>query len=302
MGAEGLQGGACVPTATDGWCRYFAAVTVPRSGPVTVAVMPDPAAPTVVGDVVTGAQTVELAGFQLEDVTRVVNTAAYSSSTVRPTAFIETDGAALTQLPVCEDTDGNVFRQGWRYDCERLCSSGIRTDCPDESAVHVCFWEHKFQINPEELRSTGRLAAAGFALGNFNYRVERVGLNFVGTSVRDCTEDQFPSSCYGSGFVNYSIEHGPPYPVTNHAGDQYLAPLFTGRIEYARALAAERYLTNPLSSADRALIEPYSRGELRGRPLTGAYTVRIWDDGVVNFDRIEDVQILLDYRYWTRFH
>ena len=24
-------------------------------------------------------------------------------------------------------------------------------------------------------------------------------------------------------------------------------------------------------------------------------------DGVVNFDAIEDIQILLDYRYWTRF-
>lgn len=42
------------------------------------------------------------------------------------------------------------------------------------------------------------------------------------------------------------------------------------------------------------------RPELRGRPLAGTYVLRIWDDPALRFDRVEDVQIVLDYRYWTR--
>ncbi len=220
---------------------------------------------------------------------------------IRPTAFIATDTAARGNLPVCEDTDGDVFRHGWRYDCERLCEGGFRTDCEDDHAEFFCYWERSFEINPSDLRGRGRLASTGFAVGNYNYRTERLAMNFVGTNVRDCSTSRFPSGCYGSGFVNYSVEHLGPYTVTNHQGELYDAPLFTGTIEYTRGLSAERYLTNPLSGADRALIEPYSRGEFRGRPLTGDYVVRVWDDGIINFDAIEDIQILLHYRYWTRF-
>jgi hypothetical protein len=92
--------------------------------------------------------------------------------------------------------------------------------------------------------------------------------------------------------------HQGPYLVRNALGRLYDAPLFPGRIESARALAAERYLTNPLSSADRGLIEPYVRTELQGRPMGGTLILRLWDDPRFRFDRLEDVQILLNYRYW----
>ena len=71
--------------------------------------------------------------------------------------------------------------------------------------------------------------------------------------------------------------------------------------EFARGLAAERYITNPISSADQALIGPYLHSELRGRPLTGNFRVRVWDAAGVHFEGIEDVQLVLNYRYWTRF-
>ncbi len=38
-----------------------------------------------------------------------------------------------------------------------------------------------------------------------------------------------------------------------------------------------------------------------GRVLSGRYRLRIWDDDVMAFDHMEDVQVLLDYHYWTRF-
>ncbi len=303
-GAEGVHGGSCGGLeADDGWCRFYGLLTVSTVSDVGVGLRPNGAD----GGSVNGAgvlyapQTVELAGLQFEDVTMLRRAASLPLSEIRPTAFMTTNQLALSTLPVCEDTDGNVFRSDWIYDCERYCPTGFRSDCPEEEAERACFWERSFSINQVDLDPGGRLSRTGFAVGNYNYRADALSLNFVGTNVRDCAGSPFPSGCYGSGFVNYSIEHLGPYPVSNHQGERYEPPLFTGLIESARGLSAERYLTNPLSSADRALIEPYSRGEFRGRPLTGTYVIRIWDDGVVNFDHIEDIQILLDYRYWTRF-
>jgi hypothetical protein len=89
--------------------------------------------------------------------------------------------------------------------------------------------------------------------------------------------------------------------VRNHAGQDVQAFLFDGRIEHARGLATERYLTNPLSTTDRELLTDYMRPELEGRPLDGTFTVRVWEEPGVNVDAIEDVQLLLKYRYWTRF-
>ena len=39
---------------------------------------------------------------------------------------------------------------------------------------------------------------------------------------------------------------------------------------------------------------------MRGRPLAGNYRMRIWDEAGIRFDRVEDVQIVMGYRYWTR--
>lgn len=295
----------CDEDDNDGWCRYYAFLNLSSRADVVVSIAPMatgvPSDNPGEGSVITAPQTVDITGFQLEDLSRLLSASSIEMSEVRPASFFRTDTDALSRMPLCEDTDGNVFRDGWRYDCERVCSSGVRTDCDDANAERVCYWERSFEINQEELLARGRLADTGFAVGNYNYRTEKLALNFVGTGVRDCEDSPYPSSCYGSGYVNYSVEHLGPYPVLNHQGDTYLAPLFIGNIEHARGLSVERYLTNPLSGADRGLIEPYARAEFRGRPLTGQYIVRVWDDDVVDFDRIEDIQILLDYRYWTRF-
>jgi hypothetical protein len=101
--------------------------------------------------------------------------------------------------------------------------------------------------------------------------------------------------------VPYTIEHVGPYVVRNHRAETYEAPLFEGVIEHARGVATERYVSNPISSADRALVEPYLQRQFRGRPLTGTYRLRIWErDGVV-FSGIEDVQVVMNYQFWTRF-
>jgi hypothetical protein len=46
----------------------------------------------------------------------------------------------------------------------------------------------------------------------------------------------------------------------------------------------------------------YSRVELRGRPLDGTFVLRVWEEPGLDFDAIEDVQLLVKYRYWPRFN
>jgi hypothetical protein len=145
------------------------------------------------------------------------------------------------------------------------------------------------------------LTTAGFAYGNFNYRFDSFALNLVGTGVRDCASADFPSSCYSSGYIQYTLRHDGPFTVRNHLGETYDAPLFVGNIEHGKALAAERYLTNPISGADRTLLTDYWREEFRGRPLSGNYTLRIYDAPGLDWHRLEDIQLALGYNYWTRF-
>src|SRR5690606_5853156 len=104
------------------------------------------------------------------------------------------------------------------------------------------------------------------------------------------------------GYLPYSLYHTGPFFVRNHAGNDFEALLFDGKIEHARGLAAERYISNPLSATDSQLISPYVRQEFRGRPLDGMFRIRIWDEEGVDFNQLQDVQLLINYRYWTRFN
>jgi hypothetical protein len=199
----------------------------------------------------------------------------------------------------CEDTDGSVFRTDkWHHNCEYVCPAIDKSDCT-ESMIERCYWETEFYISQRKIERGDSMVLSGFARGNYNYRIEEVGLNFVGTGTRDCSNSPTPSTCYSAGFVPFSLIHRGPFYVRNEKGTDYQFDLFPGRIEHARGLSAERYLTNPLSSADSQLIESFMREELRGRPLDGNFTVRVWDEPGVSFKSIDDLQVVLKYRYWT---
>jgi hypothetical protein len=111
-----------------------------------------------------------------------------------------------------------------------------------------------------------------------------------------------PTTCNGAAFVPYTLLHNGPFFVRNDAGADFQAFLFNGSIEHARGLASERYLTNPISSTDQGLISSYTRAEFQGRPLDGNFVLRVWEDPSINFEAIQDVQIVFNYRYWTAFH
>lgn len=215
-------------------------------------------------------------------------------------SFQSTDAAGRIQLSACEDTNGENFRaRAWRRECVHLCDSGFSNNCTD--GPEHCYQELSFGISQRWIESGKLFSYSGFARGNFNYRIDSLALNFVGSAVRNCEASDAPSTCYSAGFVPYSIEHDGPFFVSTHDGRDFRAYLFDGRIEHARGLAAERYLTNPLSSTDRDLLTDYMRSELQGRPLDGNFTIRVWDEPGVDFNAIEDIQLVLKYKYWTRF-
>ena len=217
--------------------------------------------------------------------------------------FVSTNALALASRLVCEDTTGRTFREGWVRGCARVCPEGLERGCEGAEAVARCYYETEFSLSADQLERGEALGRSGFAYGNFNYRTDSFALNFVGSGARTCEDDSLPSTCYSSGFIPYSLEHlgaDGGYEVRNHAGAIYRARLFDGRLPTGDGLAAERYITNPLSSADRALVDPYLRREFIGRPVPGRYVLRVWDGPGVNFSGVEDVQIVLNYRYWTR--
>lgn len=225
------------------------------------------------------------------------NHAAQGSSAI--VGFYEsTDAAGNARVRACGDEDGSEFRQSWKRGCMNICPDGYSSDCR-EFTKQACYHEIAFPITQRSIESGSQFAVSGFASGNFNYRINRIGLNVVGTGTRNCTATA-GQACYAAGFATYTMEHQGPYLVRNHQGADYRAALTEGRIEHARAVAAERYLTNPISSTDKSLLEEYMRREMAGRPLNGTFVLRVWDDAGLDFSAIEDIQLVLDYGYWTR--
>src|SRR5690606_38119884 len=137
---------------------------------------------------------------------------------------------------------------------------------------------------------------------NSNFRHLTLALNVVGSGVLDCAATP-TTSCYGNGTLEYVFRHDAQ--DTAVIGYDTLARQFdfgSAAIPGGRALAAERVITFPISTSDQALLnQPQTtKPELRGRPLSGAYSVRIYDTPALVWDRVEDIQLVPNYRYWSR--
>jgi hypothetical protein len=239
-----------------------------------------------------GPHVVELAGAMLERVD--------SASDELPGPYEETTDVRELQRAVCEDTSGEAFRDRWTPGCVNLCPDGFSSDCSERAQEH-CYHEVSFHVSQRGIEAGQIFNQAAFARGNFNYRIHSIALNFVGPNLRTCAESDLPNTCNAAGFVPYSLSHEGPYMVRNHKGDDFRARLFTGHIEHARGLGTERYITNPIGSADSEQLGQYRRLELKGRPLDGNFVLRVWDEPNLDFSAVKDVQLVLDYGYWTRF-
>lgn len=308
--ATGAESGPLLDThprassdAGAGWRRYHHYFRVPITQTVEIALSPRWMFP--------GSARLQVAGLMIEDVTGSFTGDFYRNvpdpsdppmtrplnEVYGPGPYHGTRETSTRILSVCPDRDGSTFRaENWTYGCTRVCPDGYDGACDDFLASRRCYHQISIPFDSATMDRVLTATPAGFAGGNYNYRVDSLAVNVVGVGVREC--DDSPS-CFGSGNVSYSLLHVGSFPVLNARGEEYLAPLFPGRLESARALLAERYITNPISSADRALLDPYMRLEWAGRPLAATAILRIWDEPGLNFERVEDVQLILNYRYWT---
>lgn len=287
----------------DGWTRKMRFVTVTSAqseAPMLVGVF----SATVPS---TEQHSIQVAGLQLENVTYSDVEAIAPTSADWPALFEATTAPGYARFEDCRSGTPREFQGGWTRGCTQLCSGGFSERCSEgEEPTEVCFYELMFSLSEDQLLARGGQFGGGFAFGNYNYRTGDIAVNLVGTGTRRCGDGE---SCYATASVPFSLIHTPnagdstggsAYSVRTHDGSLHPVQLFEGRIESGRALAAERYLTNPLSSADRALLSDYTRREMRGRPMTGNYRLILWDNGSLAFENVEDVQVLWNYRYFTR--
>jgi len=285
----GNTSGANVAGTYNGWTRYYRIFDLKTAGNSTVKLL----------TAALQSRAGSVAGIMFEALQP--QDSKSDPVDLRPGAYVATGLDTTRMIKACEDTDGSAFRAtAFTRRCEHLCSNGFSGSCEQSDRPSSCYWESTIGLDQRDLEEGRIFQHAGFAKGNYNYRIEDVAVNFVGTETRDCSNSPNPSACAGAGFIPYSITHLGPYFVRNHEGADFKTTLFTGIIEHARGVALERYVTNPLSDTDRSLLTPYIRKEFQGRPFDGSFLLKIWDEEGVNFDAISDVQLYIKYRYWTR--
>lgn len=113
--------------------------------------------------------------------------------------------------------------------------------------------------------------------------------------------DEHPQHMLVDRFVEYRLTHSGDVKIRNWEGGTLPAHMNGALIEHAKALATERVITNPPSSNDLALLDPYMKGELKGRPIEGSYALRFYETPSLRWERIKDMQLVWRYHYWTRF-
>jgi hypothetical protein len=141
----------------------------------------------------------------------------------------------------------------------------------------------------------------GLAENNYNYRHTGLALNVVGTGVLDCNGQG--ASCFANGFLEYDLFHSAlRAEIVDYADEARCFNFGSAAVRHGKALVTERYLGIPLSSNDREQIEQDSflSTTLAGRPLSGTYRLRIYENDALRWENVEDIQLLLKHRYWSR--
>lgn len=234
------------------------------------------------------AFSASLAGPQLGSVVVANVQLERSAATGVASPYEATSSSRLILSGDCAKGSAQAFRNAFDYRCD----------------AKACFYELRepFIIDTRLIDSAESKLIGKIAEGNYNFRHIQVALNVVGTGVLDCSKNPVPS-CYGSGYLEYTLRHNAfATPVINYLAE---APEFnfgSAAINRGKALAAERFITLPIGSADQALLgQPQTtKNEYRGRPLSGSYNLRVYDSPSLVWNQVEDVQVVLTYRYWSR--
>jgi hypothetical protein len=207
-----------------------------------------------------------------------------------------TDGRRLVHVAGCIDTTGSSFRQQFRRGCSCLNSN----PCTNQSPDIQCYYETDFVLNLADIESGKYLTSDAIAVGNYNYRHGSIAANIVGSQILSCPEGG-SYQCYANGYLPYTLYHDGEVSIRNHGGWTEDFSMNQARIEHGKALAAEVVVTNPLSSQHQSLLSGFDKKEFRGRPLQGQYTLRIWETPGLQWQNLEDIQLIWRYTYWTAF-
>lgn len=188
----------------------------------------------------------------------------------------------------CTEGRAEGFRDAFEYAC---------------NADGSCYFElkHPFLIDTRHVNALTSKLVGKIAAGNYNFRHIDLAANVVGTAVLNC--DGQPSSCYADGYLEYTMQHDAyRIPLVDYGGQARAFDFGSAAIRRGKALAIERLITNPIGSADQGLLSQaqFTKPELRGRPLSGSYRLRLHARPSLDWDRVEDIQLVLRYRYWSR--
>jgi hypothetical protein len=230
-----------------------------------------------------------------------VNTAAGSVAlgnlqlevSASPTAYVAVTDKRLVVSDECQgNTDLSKF---FRYTCE-----GGRVD---QGTAESCYWElnQLIRLDMESLNNGFGPLVGKVGVGNYNHRLLTSAVNVVGTGVIDCTSNP-TASCFGSGYLEYDLQHAAfRIPMQDHSGEVTCFDFGNAAVRGGKALASERFITLPIGSADMELIQQpaFTKTELAGRPLSGQYKLRIKDNPSLSWDKVEDIQLVLGYGYWS---
>jgi hypothetical protein len=222
-----------------------------------------------------GNGSVAIADVQLEQ-----------AATGEPTTYVATTDTTEVAALNCPLSDADL-RAAFVHNCDGNGS---------------CFYE----LNVPLIINTSSLDESSLngkvASGNYNYRHTTLALNLVGTNLRNCANDPNPN-CFASGVVQYNLQHDATNAgIVGYDGNSRVFNFGVAGIQHGKALATERYLTTPLGSSDQQLISQpgIQHVEFGGRPLDGTYHLRIWDSPDLNWSALQDIQIVLNYEYWSQ--
>jgi hypothetical protein len=133
-----------------------------------------------------------------------------------------------------------------------------------------------------------------------NARWTRLAVNVVGTGVRDCTKAADPPQCYADSFITYGLTQAGPAWVTDYSEQWRELGFPIGRIEAAKALAAEQWLDPVANGWGKPYVEAVARDEYLDRPFGGMYELTLQVAPEDRLENIERVQILAQSSYWVK--
>ncbi len=202
-----------------------------------------------------------------------------------PSTYVATTGTTMVSGTDCPMSDADL-RAAFVHSCD---------------ANNVCYYDLDVPFVIDTSILDGSPLSAKLADGNYNYRQITLALNLVGTGVHSCAGDPSPN-CYGSGYIQYTLRHDAQSAgIVGYDGNSRPFDFGVATIAGGKALAAEQYVTMPLSANNTQLIgQPgIEHVEFGGRPLDGTYSLRIQDSPDLNWAALEDVQFIVDYEYWS---